>query len=106
MKHDDIADTSIFIRDVKNPADLIFQTTLPYFQRVLEADVRQMLKSDKNSTKTYQICLLAKTSKNKARKFYPEQCRELNKSFTSSGNAFKANYLLLSLVSIYCFILV
>lgn len=106
MKHDDIADTSIFIRDVKNPADLVFQTTLPYFQRVLEADVRQMLKSDKNSTKTYQICLLAKTSKNKARKFYPEQCRELNKSFTSSGNAFNANYLLLSFVSIYCFILV
>lgn len=86
MKQEDIADTSAFIRNLRDPLDIVFQTTLPYVKRVLEVDLDSAIK-DTSKQESYQICIVAKTSKNAVRKFYPEQCRDLDKA-TSGGRSF------------------
>lgn len=87
MKQDDIADTGAFIRNLRDPLDIVFQTTLPYFKRGLEVDLDSAIKKDTLKQESYQICIVAKTSKNALRKFYPEQCRDLDKA-TSGGWSF------------------
>ncbi|XP_066142674.1 chaoptin [Euwallacea fornicatus] len=103
MKQDDIADTSLFIRNIQNPLDIVFQTTLPYFKRVLEVDLGQTIKANETLVeKSYQICIVAKTSKDSVRKFYPEQCRDLDKGAVSGCRSllYPANSRLLVVVAV------
>ncbi|XP_048523505.1 protein artichoke [Dendroctonus ponderosae] len=98
MKQNDIADTSVFIRDSKNPLDIVYQITLPYFKRTLEVDLKA-IKSKDMPVKSYHVCLVSKTSRNGVRKFYPEQCRELDGS-SATGDISKVNNCLLLLALI------
>ncbi|CAH1183023.1 unnamed protein product [Ceutorhynchus assimilis] len=82
MKPDDIADTSVFVRQVQNPANVVFQVTLPYYKRQLEIDIKEKLAM--KELHDYQICILAKTSRSGFRKFYPEQCRDLDGSISAA----------------------
>lgn len=99
MKQNDIADTSVFIRDSKNPLDIVYQITLPYFKRTLEVDLKAIKSKEKMPVKSYHVCLVSKTSRNGVRKFYPEQCRELDGS-SATGDISKANNFLLLLALI------
>ncbi|KAJ8958595.1 hypothetical protein NQ318_016316 [Aromia moschata] len=101
MKNFDIADTDIFIRDIKDPRNIVFQTTLPYFKRSLEIDITGGLGKKLSNPEEYQICLLAKESKNFVRGYYEEQCRILSET-VSDGYLAASNFILiLSVVSLH-----
>ncbi|XP_030759456.1 protein artichoke [Sitophilus oryzae] len=93
LKHDDIADTAVYIRQSNNSVNIPFQASLPYFQRVLEIDVKNKSKINLDSGTDYEICVLAKTSRNFLRKFYPDQCRNL-KDTLNGGSTFSTDFLL------------
>ncbi|XP_050295565.1 toll-like receptor 3 [Anthonomus grandis grandis] len=102
MKHVDIADMSVFIRNVQDPLDIPFRETLPYFKRTLEVDLNGKLKKNEENEeeKKYQVCVLAHTSKNVLRKFYPEQCRDLDKMLRSTGVSWMKSNIMLMVFSI------
>ncbi|CAH0550427.1 unnamed protein product [Brassicogethes aeneus] len=102
MKNADIADTYVFIRNVQNPENVVFETTLPYFKRKLEIPVPGNLTEETKLGREYQICLLAKDSKTFVRKFYAEQCRDLSDTFKSSapGTFYPSNLLLTVLLCV------
>ncbi|XP_018576955.1 protein artichoke [Anoplophora glabripennis] len=103
MKHSDIADTTVFIRDVKNPQDIVFQATLPYFKRSLEIDTTGKLGKKLQEATEHQICLVARDSKNFAKTFYQDQCKDLRETISGApkyqqGVNFVCSFLLLHLL--------
>lgn len=97
LKNEDIADTYALVRDKGDPKTIVFQQTLPYFQRSIEMNVKKDLGG---KVKNYQICLLAKDSKGRNRGFYKEQCADLdkNKRSDSSKLHYAGNNVILCLV--------
>ncbi|KAJ8943742.1 hypothetical protein NQ314_009660 [Rhamnusium bicolor] len=99
MKHSDIADTNLFIRDVKDPQNIVFQTTLPYIKRTLEIDTTGSLGKKLKERAEYQICLLAKDSKNYVRNFYQEQCKYLTETISGAVRHFiNCNFVVIVLI--------
>lgn len=80
LKNDDIADTFVIIRNRTDSNKIIYQKTLPYFKRALEIHLKNELNIDINQINGdyYQICLIAKDSKNINRGFFKEQCKSIN----------------------------
>lgn len=83
-KNEDVADTRIVLQDVKDPENVPFEKTLPYFMRKLEFDLNaNVTKQIQRGKVTYQVCLLAKNSKDGVRGYYSQQCREIPRSLRS-----------------------
>ncbi|CAG9858326.1 unnamed protein product [Phyllotreta striolata] len=84
-KLSDIADTEVFIRDDKNGQNIVYKSTIPYFKRSLVIDFNKDIKKKLSKDRRYQICLLAKNSKNEIRNFYSEQCKDLSGKLSGSS---------------------
>lgn len=104
MKHSDIADTTVFIRDVKDPQNVVFQETLPYLKRTLEIDTTGRLGKKLKVATDYQICLIAKDSNNFARKLYGEQCKDLRETISGTNKFLQSFTLLFSVLLLHLFI--
>lgn len=102
MKQADIADTDIFIRDTSNPKNIIFRKTLPYFKRVLEIDSSKDFDTKLKSDTPYQICLLARDSKDVVRNFYQEQCKDLSSTFSAATKVSTGAYAYLTVLLVIC----
>lgn len=107
LKNDDIGDTFVIIRDTNDTNRIIYQKTLPYFKRALEIHLKNELNIDVNKMKheNYQICLIAKDSKNENRGFYKEQCKTINNNSNDSTIIYPncvIYYLLLLFYSLHC----
>lgn len=85
VKNDDIADPYIFIREVKNPLNVLYSETIPYFKRKLEIDIGKgnLTKIIKNKA-DFEVCILARNSKAVVRKIFKQQCHDF--ASDKSGN--------------------
>lgn len=106
-KNEDIADTTVLLQDVKNPDNVPFEKTLPYFMRKLEIDLNtNITKQIQRGKVTYQVCLLAKNSKDVVRGYYSQQCKEIPRSLRSGawkiGSSCVALWVLLFVIKIVC----
>ncbi|XP_060534843.1 toll-like receptor Tollo isoform X1 [Cylas formicarius] len=104
MKNEDIADVYLVVRNANSPLEVLYQTTLSYSQRKFETVVADQLRSNDVLHNTYQLCLLAKNSKDAVRKFYGEQCRDLDGSALSGGGNRVEPYLSVVLVVAIVFV--
>lgn len=102
MKHSDIADTEIFIRDTTVTQNIIFQKTIPYFKRVLEINSAKDFDTKLKNDVSYQICLLAKDSKNVVRHFYQEQCKDLSSTFSAANSISNGHNVYITVVLVIC----
>lgn len=93
LKNEDIADLKVIIRDKANPNNIIYEKILPYFKRSIEIDTKTTIKQNGN----FQICLIAKDSKDINRGFYKEQCKEMNNKSSDSNKIYVNN--------VICFVL-
>lgn len=102
MKNEDIADTFVIIRDVKDYKKLIYQNTLPYFRRALEIHLKNEVNIDINDSKNkYEICLIAKDSRNSNRGFYKEQCKEIKNKSNAASKIYFDNVICILLIAAY-----
>lgn len=85
-KNEDIADTTVLLQDVKNPDSIPFENSLPYFMRKLEFELNtNITKQIQRGKVTYQVCLLAKNSKDFVRGYFSQQCKEIPRSLRSGA---------------------
>ncbi|KRT84170.1 hypothetical protein AMK59_2417, partial [Oryctes borbonicus] len=79
VKNDDIADTYVVIRNIKNPSLYIYETMLPYTQRSFE--LNNTLTSKLQATgRKYHVCIIALDSKASVKSLYQPQCRDITQS--------------------------
>lgn len=95
-KNEDIADTTVLLQDVKNPENVPFENTLPYFMRKLEFDLNaNITKQIQRGKVDYQVCLLAKNSKDAIRGYYSQQCRQIPRSLRSGAGKIDNSWLMM-----------
>ncbi|GJQ76084.1 hypothetical protein Trydic_g1836 [Trypoxylus dichotomus] len=100
LKNDDIADTYVVIRNIKNPSLYIYETTLPYTQRSFELNNTLTTKLQATGRK-YHVCIIALDSKTSVKSLYPPQCRDI----TQSSSKHIASGILLTITAVVVAIL-
>lgn len=80
VRNDDIADPYIVVRNIKDPGNIAYEVTLPYFERSFQIDMAANITRRKRNDAEYQVCLLARDSKTFIRGFHMEQCKSLPKN--------------------------
>lgn len=102
MKNGDIADTEIIIRDTSAQQNIIFRQTVPYFKRILEIDSSKDFDRKLKTDSAYQICILAKDSKDIIKNFYQEQCKDLSTKFSTASLVSYNTYIDLTVILVIC----
>ncbi|XP_022909438.2 protein artichoke [Onthophagus taurus] len=99
MKNEDIGDTYLVVRKTNSPSTVVFEATVPYFQRSFMFDNKWTRKFLGERIEN-EVCLIALDSKSIVRNLYQEQCKGV---IESRGNAVVINNVVILQVVLVCF---
>lgn len=100
VKNDDIADTYVVIRNIKNPSLYIYETTLPYTQRSFELNTT-LTTQLQSAGRKYHVCIVALDSKDTVKSLQPSQCKDITQSISAGIKGSNVVVSVMLFISVY-----